>query len=105
MSAVMEAREAMQKDFQKKHNVKLGFSSFFVKACVKQLQEQPIVNAVIDGTDIVYRNYIDISMAVATPNGLMVPVLRNCEKLSFADIERVIIIFMQTLIDLADKGR
>ncbi|CAD8183085.1 unnamed protein product [Paramecium pentaurelia] len=98
MSAVMEAREAMQKDFQKKHNVKLGFSSFFIKAAVKQLQEQPIVNAVIDGTDIVYRNYIDISMAVATPTGLMVPVLRNCERLSFADIER-------TLIDLAEKGR
>ncbi|CAD8099268.1 unnamed protein product [Paramecium sonneborni] len=98
MSAVMEARETMQKDFQKKYNVKLGFNSFFVKAAVKQLQEQPIVNAVIDGNDIVYRNYIDISMAVATPTGLMVPVLRNCERLSFADIEK-------TLIDLAEKGR
>lgn len=67
--------------------------SFFVKASVACLQEIPIVNAVIDGTDIVYRDYCDISVAVATPNGLMVPVLRNCEAKSFADIEKVLILF------------
>ena len=63
--------------------------SFFVKATVACLQEIPIINAVIDGNDIVYRDYVDISVAVATPNGLMVPVLRNCENMSFADVERV----------------
>lgn len=60
-----------------------------MKASVSCLKEQPIVNAVIDGNEIVYRNYIDISVAVATPSGLMVPVIRNCESLSFADIEKV----------------
>lgn len=72
--------------------------SFFVKASVHCLQEIPIVNAVIDGTDIVYRDFCDISVAVATPNGLMVPVLRNCESKSFADIEK-------NLIELANKGK
>jgi 2-oxoglutarate dehydrogenase E2 component (dihydrolipoamide succinyltransferase) len=62
----------------KKHGVKLGFVSAFIKASTVALQEQPIVNAVIDGNDIVYRDFIDVSVAVATPNGLVVPVIRNC---------------------------
>lgn len=72
-------RTALQADFQKKHGVKLGFMSLFIKAAVSALQTQPIVNAVIDGKEIVYRDYCDISVAVSTPTGLMVPVLRNCE--------------------------
>lgn len=72
--------------------------SFFIKAATQGLKNQPVINAVIDGNDIVFRDYIDISVAVATPKGLMVPVIRNCEMLSFADIERV-------LIDLANKGK
>ena len=69
--------------------------SFFVKASVACLKNQPIVNAVIDGNQIIYRDYIDISVAVATPSGLMVPVLRNCETLGFADIERVLNLFFK----------
>ncbi|KAL4480054.1 hypothetical protein ABPG74_020570 [Tetrahymena malaccensis] len=91
MSNVMELRNKFQDQFQKKHNVKLGFMSFFVKAATAALQQQPIVNAVIDGKEIIYRNYIDISVAVATPTGLMVPVLRNTENMSFADVEKEII--------------
>jgi 2-oxoglutarate dehydrogenase E2 component (dihydrolipoamide succinyltransferase) len=71
-------RKEYQEVFQKKHGIKLGFMSAFVKASVVALQEQPIVNAVIDGNDLVYRDFIDISVAVATPTGLVVPVLRNC---------------------------
>ena len=63
--------------------------SFFIKACTIALREQPIVNAVIDGQEIVYRDYIDVSVAVATPSGLMVPVIRNCQTKSFADLEKV----------------
>ena len=90
MANVMDMRNAFQNDFVKKYNIKLGFMSFFVKAAVMALQDQPIVNAVINGDEIIYRNYCDISVAVATPSGLLVPVLRNCESLSFADIEKVI---------------
>lgn len=72
--------------------------SFFIKAAAHGLQNQPILNAVIDGKEVVYRDYIDISVAVATPTGLMVPVLRNCENQSFADIEK-------NLIYLAEKGK
>ena len=86
----MQTREELQKDFQKRHGVKLGFMSFFVKATVQCLQEIPIINAVIDGNEIVYRDYCDISVAVSTPSGLMVPVLRNCENKSFAEIEKVL---------------
>ena len=79
--------------------------SFFVKASVVCLKNQPIVNAVIDGNQIVYRDYIDISVAVATPSGLMVPVLRNCETLGFADIERVhFIILFKELIRSSQQG-
>lgn len=98
MSTVMDLRKSLQDEFVKKHNVKLGFMSFFVKACVAAMQEQPILNAVIDGKDILYRDYIDISVAVATPNGLLVPVLRNCENKGFAEIEK-------DLLALAAKGK
>ena len=81
----------MGEDFLKKYNVKLGFMSFFLKAATLALQEYPIVNSVIDGSNIVKRNYIDISVAVATPTGLMVPVLRNCQKMKFHDFELVFI--------------
>lgn len=89
MSSIMELRKSYQDEFVKKHNVKLGFMSFFMKAAVRCLQDQPVINAVIEGNDIVYRDYVDISVAVATPKGLMVPVVRNCESKSFADIEKV----------------
>ncbi|XP_039283447.1 dihydrolipoyllysine-residue succinyltransferase component of 2-oxoglutarate dehydrogenase complex, mitochondrial [Nilaparvata lugens] len=88
MSAIMEFRKANQEAFQKKHGIKLGFMSAFVKAAAFALQDQPVVNAVIDGNDIVYRDYIDISVAVATPKGLVVPVLRNVENMTYADIEK-----------------
>eukprot|EP01102_Stenamoeba_stenopodia_P006409 TRINITY_DN1757_c0_g1_i2.p1 TRINITY_DN1757_c0_g1~~TRINITY_DN1757_c0_g1_i2.p1 ORF type:complete len:316 (-),score=106.00 TRINITY_DN1757_c0_g1_i2:107-1054(-) len=88
MHNLMNLRETFQDDFTKKHGVKLGFMSAFVKASTAALQEQPIINAVIDGTDIVYRDYVDISVAVATPKGLVVPVLRNCQNMSFADVEK-----------------
>ncbi|ESO85418.1 hypothetical protein LOTGIDRAFT_177527 [Lottia gigantea] len=74
--------------FQKKTGLKLGFMSAFVKASAYALQDQPVVNAVIDNTEIVYRDYIDISVAVSTPKGLVVPVLRNVETMNFADIEK-----------------
>lgn len=91
MGNVMDMRNTFQNDFVKKYNIKLGFMSFFVRAAVMGLQEQPIINAVINGDEIIYRSYIDISVAVATPSGLLVPVIRNCESLSFADIEKVFI--------------
>ena len=76
--------------FEKKHGARLGFMGFFVKACVQALKEIPAVNAEIDGTDIVYRNRYDIGVAVGTPTGLVVPVVRNCDRLGFAEIEKVI---------------
>jgi 2-oxoglutarate dehydrogenase E2 component (dihydrolipoamide succinyltransferase) len=98
MGTVMDIRNEFKDEFAKKHNVKLGFMSFFIKATVAALREQPIVNAVISEKEIVYRDYVDISVAVATPSGLLVPVLRNCESMSFADIEKA-------LIELSNKGR
>lgn len=83
-------RNAHKDAFQKKHNLKLGFMSAFVKATAYGLRDQPVVNAVIDDTDIVYRDYVDISVAVATPKGLVVPVLRNVENMNYADIEKAI---------------
>lgn len=88
MSAVMAVRAQEQESFQKRHGVKLGFMSFFVKACVAALQEFPAINARIEGEDIVYCNYFDISIAVSTEKGLMVPVIRNADKLSYAEIEK-----------------
>jgi 2-oxoglutarate dehydrogenase E2 component (dihydrolipoamide succinyltransferase) len=98
MSAVMALRSQYKDSFEKKHGVKLGFSSFFTKAVVGALQELPAVNARIDGDEIVYNHFYDIGMAVSTPNGLMVPVMRDCDKKSFAEIEK-------SLGELAAKGR
>jgi 2-oxoglutarate dehydrogenase E2 component (dihydrolipoamide succinyltransferase) len=78
MSNFINIRKEYQEAFAKKHGVKLGFVSAFVKAATAAINDQPIVNAVIDGTDIVYRDFVDISVAVATPSGLVVPVIRNC---------------------------
>lgn len=87
MTNIMAVRKRVQDRFFEVHGVKLGFMSFFVKACVKALQEIPSINAEIDGEDIVFKNYYDIGVAVGTDKGLVVPVLRNAEALSFADIE------------------
>jgi 2-oxoglutarate dehydrogenase E2 component (dihydrolipoamide succinyltransferase) len=90
MSAVMEAREKYKDVFAKKHGIKLGFMSFFAKASVLALKDIPAVNAQIDGDEIVYHDYVDISIAVSAPNGLVVPVVRDCDKLGFAGIEQAI---------------
>ena len=90
MTNVMAARKKYQEDFQKKHGVKLGFMSFFAKACIGALKELPAVNATIDGDDIVYRNFVDLGVAVGTEQGLVVPVLRNADTKSFANIEKEI---------------
>jgi 2-oxoglutarate dehydrogenase E2 component (dihydrolipoamide succinyltransferase) len=88
MSSVMEMRKENQDDFQNRYGIKLGFMSFFVKACVVALKSFPAVNAEIDSEDIVYKNYYNISFAVGTEKGLVVPVLKNADELSFADIEK-----------------
>jgi len=90
MSAVMELRKKYQDDFTKKHGVKLGFMSFFTKAVVHALKEVPAVNAQIDGDEIIENHYYDISMAVSTEKGLVVPVVRNCDQLDMAGIEKAI---------------
>jgi len=90
MTALMELRSEYRDSFEKKHGVRLGFLSFFVKASILALQELPAVNAEIYGDQIVYKNYYDIGVAVGTPQGLVVPVLRNADAMSFADIERTI---------------
>ena len=88
MTNIMEMRKENQEDFQSRYNIKLGFMSFFVKACVVALKNFPAVNAEIDGDEIIYKNYYNISFAVGTDKGLVVPVLRNADELSFADIEK-----------------
>ena len=88
MTNIMEMRKENQEDFQSRYKIKLGFMSFFVKACVVALKNFPAVNAEIDGDEIVYKNYYNISFAVGTDKGLVVPVLRNADELSFADIEK-----------------
>merc|ERR1712136_584681 len=88
MSNLMELRKTYGEQFFKAHGIKLGFMSAFVKASAYALSSQPVVNAVIDGNEIVYRDYVDISVAVATPKGLVVPVLRNTETMNYADIEK-----------------
>ena len=88
MSSIMEMRKENQEDFQNRYGIKLGFMSFFVKACVLALKAFPAVNAEIDGDEIIYKNYYNISFAVGTDKGLVVPVLRNADELSFADIEK-----------------
>lgn len=90
MGNLVELRKTYGDAFFKKHGLKLGFMSAFVKAAVCALQDQPVVNAVIENNEIVYRDYVDVSVAVATPKGLVVPVLRNCEKMNYADIEKEI---------------
>ncbi|MEZ5778780.1 MAG: 2-oxoglutarate dehydrogenase complex dihydrolipoyllysine-residue succinyltransferase [Paracoccaceae bacterium] len=90
MSAVMELRNTYKADFEKKHGVKLGFMSFFVKACCHALKEVPEVNAEIDGGDVVYKNYVHMGVAVGTPSGLVVPVVRDADQMGFAAIEKKI---------------
>ena len=88
MASIIEIRKENQEDFQSKYGIKLGFMSFFVKACVVALKTFPSVNAEIEGDEIIYKNYYNISFAVGTEKGLVVPVLRNADELSFADIEK-----------------
>ena len=88
MTSIMEIRKENQEDFQARYGVKLGFMSFFIKACIVALKSYPSVNAEIDGEDIIYKNYYNISFAVGTEKGLVVPVLKNADELSFADIEK-----------------
>jgi 2-oxoglutarate dehydrogenase E2 component (dihydrolipoamide succinyltransferase) len=98
MSAVMNLRKSVQDDFLKKHKVKLGFMSFFIKAVVQALKDVPQINAMIDGNDIIENHFFDIGVAIGTEKGLIVPVVRDCDKKSFAEIE-------QAIIDYAMKGR
>jgi 2-oxoglutarate dehydrogenase E2 component (dihydrolipoamide succinyltransferase) len=88
MTGVMELRSEYKDLFEKKHGVKLGFMSFFTKACCHALKEVPEVNAEIDGTEVVYKNFVHMGIAVGTPSGLVVPVVRDADRLSFADIEK-----------------
>ena len=90
MSAVMKMRAEYKEAFEKKHGVKLGFMGFFVKACIQALKEVPAVNAEIDGTDLVYKNYYHIGVAVGTEKGLVVPVVRDADRMSIAEIEKTI---------------
>jgi 2-oxoglutarate dehydrogenase E2 component (dihydrolipoamide succinyltransferase) len=90
MQAVMDLRNKYRDRFEKEHGVKLGFTSFFVKAAVHALRKYPIVNASVDGTDVVYHGYYDIGIAVGSPRGLVVPILRDADQLSLADIEKKI---------------
>ncbi|KAK4794796.1 hypothetical protein SAY86_012790 [Trapa natans] len=100
MTNLMKLRSEYKDAFVEKHGVKLGLMSGFVKAAISGLQNQPIINAVIDGDDIIYRDYVDISIAVGTPKGLVVPVIRNAEKMNFAEIEKEI----NTLAKKANDG-
>ncbi|XP_038897720.1 dihydrolipoyllysine-residue succinyltransferase component of 2-oxoglutarate dehydrogenase complex 2, mitochondrial isoform X1 [Benincasa hispida] len=100
MTNLMKLRSDYKDAFAEKHGVKLGLMSGFIKAAVSGLQNQPIINAVIDGDDIIYRDYIDISIAVGTPKGLVVPVIRNADKMNFAEIEKEI----NTLAKKANDG-
>ncbi len=90
MAPVMDMRKRMQDRFEKEHGVKLGFMSFFVKAAVHALKKFPVLNASVDGNDIVYHGYFDVGIAVGSPRGLVVPILRNADQMSFADIEKKI---------------
>jgi 2-oxoglutarate dehydrogenase E2 component (dihydrolipoamide succinyltransferase) len=99
MAPLMDMRKKFQEKFEKEHGVKLGFMSFFVKAAVAALKKYPIINASVDGNDIVYHGYFDIGIAVGSPRGLVVPVLRNADQMSFADIEKKIAEFGQKAKD------
>ncbi len=98
LSAVIRLRKRHKEEFEKKHGVGLGFMSFFVHACAAALQQFPRVNAYIDGNEVEYHDYVDISVAIGTDKGLVVPVLRNAEAMSFADVER-------TIKELAGRAR
>jgi 2-oxoglutarate dehydrogenase E2 component (dihydrolipoamide succinyltransferase) len=99
MAPLMEMRKRFQEKFEKEHGVKLGFMSFFVKAAVHALKKFPVINASVDGGDIVYHGYFDIGIAVGSPRGLVVPILRNADQMSFADIEKKIAEFGQKAKD------
>jgi 2-oxoglutarate dehydrogenase E2 component (dihydrolipoamide succinyltransferase) len=103
MTAVMEARERYKELFDKKHGIRLGFMSFFVKAAVLALKDVPAVNGSIEGEEIVYRDYVDVSVAVSAPQGLVVPVIRDAQALGFADIEKTIADFGRRARDGALK--
>ena len=98
MQPIMTLRKTYGEKFEKQHGVRLGFMSFYIKAVVEALKRYPEVNASIDDNDVVYHNYFDVSIAVSTPRGLVTPVLRDCDKLSMADIEK-------SIKQLAEKGR
>ena len=98
MSAIMALRSKHKEGFQKKHGVALGFMSFFVKAAIEGLKAFPLVNAQVEGNDIIHNNYYDIGVAVSTDKGLMVPIARDADRKSFADIEK-------TIADMAKKAR
>ena len=99
MAPVMDMRKRMQERFEKEHGVKLGFMSFFVKAAVHALKKFPVLNASVDGNDIVYHGYFDVGIAVGSPRGLVVPILRNADQMSFAEIEKKIAEFGQKAKD------
>ncbi|MBK1723506.1 2-oxoglutarate dehydrogenase complex dihydrolipoyllysine-residue succinyltransferase [Thiocystis violacea] len=99
LKAVMELRAKYKDEFEERHGVRLGFMSFFVKAAVEALQRFPVVNASVDGNDIIYHGYYDIGIAVSSPRGLVVPILRNCDHLSMADIEQGVAEFGQKAKD------
>ncbi len=99
MARAMEIRSLYKEAFQKRHGVSLGFMSFFVKACVEALKEVPEINAFIDGSDIVYHNYQHIGVAVGTERGLVVPVIRHVERLSFAQVEKAIVDYVTKIKD------
>ncbi len=99
MARAMEIRSLYKEAFQKRHGVSLGFMSFFVKACVEALKEVPEINAFIDGSDIVYHNYQHIGVAVGTPRGLVVPVIRHVERMSFAQVEKAIVDYVTKIKD------
>jgi 2-oxoglutarate dehydrogenase E2 component (dihydrolipoamide succinyltransferase) len=99
MQPVMDLRKKYQDKFEKEHGVKLGFMSFFVKAAIQALRKFPVLNASVDGNDIVYHGYFDIGIAVGSPRGLVVPILRNADQMGFADIEKKIAEFGQKARD------
>ncbi|WP_374673514.1 2-oxoglutarate dehydrogenase complex dihydrolipoyllysine-residue succinyltransferase [Ideonella sp.] len=99
MAPVMEMRKRFQDKFEKEHGVKLGFMSFFVKAAVHALKKYPVLNASVDGNDIVYHGFFDIGIAVGSPRGLVVPIIRNADQMNFADIEKKIAEFGQKAKD------
>ncbi|MFA7669171.1 MAG: 2-oxoglutarate dehydrogenase complex dihydrolipoyllysine-residue succinyltransferase [Burkholderiaceae bacterium] len=98
MQAILDLRKKYKDSFEKEHGVKLGFTSFFVKAAVAALKKYPVVNASVDGKDIIYHGYFDIGIAVGSPRGLVVPILRNADQLSIADIEK-------TIADFGNRAR